>query len=93
MNISGPQSLLNFIGSDNIPSVSNLRSCILSVGNICSCQKQKKIQKSEECNNIYIQFVNSNCAGLLEYFKSKTSDDTIIFTHGSNHEIKRFKLH
>lgn len=92
MNISSPQALLGLIGNDNIQSLSDLRSCILSVNKICSCQKQRKSQKAEECNNIYIQFINSNAYSLLEYFKTKTSDDVIIFTHGSNHEIKRFKL-
>lgn len=92
MNVNGPQSLLNLIGNDNIQSVSNLRTCILSVSKICSCQKQRKSQKSEECNNIYIQFVNSHASSLIEYFKTKTTDDVIVFSHGSNHIISTIRL-
>jgi hypothetical protein len=92
MNVNGPQALLNLIGGDNIPSVANVRSCIQSLNKICSCQKQRKSQKAEECTNTYITFINSQSNGLTEYFKTKTNDEFIIFTHGSNHEIKRIKL-
>lgn len=92
MNISGPQALLSVIGNDNIPAADTIRICIKGLSKICSCQKQRKAQKAEECNNTYISFVNSQASNLVEYFKSKTGDDVIIFTHGSNHEIKRIKL-
>lgn len=92
MNINGAQALLNLIGSDNVPSVENVRNCIQSLNKICSCQRQRKSQKSEECNNTYISFANSQAPSLVEYFKTKTRDDVIIFTYGSNHEIKRIKL-
>lgn len=92
MNVGSAQALLNMIGSDNVPSVANVRNCIQSLNKICSCQRQRKAQKSEECNGVYVNFVNSQAPGLLEYFKTKTKDDTIVFTYGSNHEIKRFKL-
>lgn len=92
MNINGPQALLNLIGSDNVPSAINVRNCIQGLNKICSCQKQRKSQKAEECNNTFISFVNSQAPNLLEYFKTKTKDDSIVFTYGSNHEIKRIKL-
>lgn len=92
MNVNGPQALLNLVGGDNVPSVANIRNCIQSLNKICSCQKQRKSQKAEECNNTYINFVNSQASGLIEYFKTKTKDDVMIFTYGSNHEIKRIKL-
>jgi len=92
MNVGSAQALLKIIGNDNIPSIGNLKNCIQSLSKICSCQKSRKSQKSEECNNIYINFVNTQTQNLVEYFKTKTNDDVIIFTHGSNHEIRRLKL-
>lgn len=92
MNIGSHQSLLNLIGSDNVPGIDRLKDCISTLGKICNCQKQRKNQKQEECNVLYINFVTANTNNLVEYFKSKTQDNEIIFSYGSNHIIKTLKL-
>ena len=92
MNIGSYQACLNFIGSDQIPAVNNLRDCVTQLSKICGCQKQRKSQKSEECNVLYINFASTVAPNMVEYFKTKTGDDTIIFTHGSNHIISTIRL-
>jgi len=92
MNIGGYQDFLNKFGKDNIPTVEPLKVCYDSVQKICNCQKQRKINKSEECNNIYINIINFTISNMVEYLKTKTTDSEIIFYHNGSHEIKRIKL-
>lgn len=92
MNIGSHQALINLIGSDNIVSIDRLKDCLHGLSKICSCQKQRKSQKQEECNTLYINFVSSHASDLVNYFKTKTTDDEIIFSYGSNHVIKTIKL-
>lgn len=92
MNIGSYQALINLTGTDNIVSIDRLKDCLNGLGKICSCQKQRKNQKQEECNTMYINFVISHASDLVNYFKSKTTDDEITFSYGSNHIIKTVKL-
>ena len=92
MNIGSHQALVNLIGSEHIVSMDRLKDCIQQVNKICSCQKQRKNQKHEECNVLYINFVISHASDLIDHFRTKTTDDEIIFSHGSNHVIKTIKL-
>ena len=92
MNIGSHQALVNLIGSEHIVSMDRLKDCLQQVNKICSCQKQRKNQKHEECNVLYINFVISHASDLIDYFRTKTTDNEIIFSHGSNHIIKTIKL-
>lgn len=92
MNIGSYQACLNFIGSDQIPALNNLRDCVAQLSKICNCQKARKTQKSEECNVLYINFASRLAPTLIDYFKTKTTDSTITFTHGSNHVISTITL-
>jgi len=92
MNINGCLDLINKFGNDNVPVFSQLKNCISVVNKICSCQRQRKAIKSEECNNLYINIINSSANNLIEYFKTKTTDPEIIFYHNGSHEIKRIRL-
>ena len=92
MNIGSYQACLNFFGSDQTPALNNLRDCVTQLGKLCNCQKAKKVHKSEECNVLYINFAARVAPTLVEYFKTKTNDSTIVFTHGSNHVISTITL-
>ncbi len=92
MNIGSHQALVNLLASEHIVSIDRLKDCLQQVSKICSCQKQRKNQKHEECNVLYINFVISHASDLIDYFKTKTTDNEIIFSHGSNHVIKTIKL-
>jgi len=92
MNIGSHQALVNLLASEHIVSMDRLKDCLQQVSKICSCQKQRKNQKHEECNVLYINFVISHASDLIDYFRTKTTDDEIIFSHGSNHVIKTIKL-
>jgi len=91
MIINGYQQFNNFIG-DEISFKSTLNDCITHVSKICGCQGKRKAAKSEECNQLYINFVKANAEGLKEYFKEKTKDDSIKFMHNSHHYITSVKL-
>lgn len=92
MIVGGYQDFINKFGNDNISSIDNLKNCLLILGKICNCQKQRKHLKSEECNKVYINLVNSTISNMIEYLRTKTTDDEIIFYHNGSHEIKRIKL-
>lgn len=92
MNIGSHQALVNLLSSEHIVSMDRLKDCLQQVNKICSCQKQRKNQKHEECNVLYINFVISHASDLIDYFRTKTTDNEIIFSHGSNHVIKTIKL-
>lgn len=92
MNIGSYQACLGFVGNDQLPELSNLRNCVAQLSKICSCQKSRKSQKSEECNVLYINFASKSAPNMVEYFKTKTNDSTITFTYGSNHVISTIKL-
>ena len=92
MNIGSYQACLNFFGSDQTPALNNLRDCVTQLGKLCNCQKARKTQKSEECNVLYINFASRTAPNMVEYLKTKTTDSTITFTHGSNHVIYTITL-
>jgi hypothetical protein len=92
MIIGSYQSLISFIGTDNIPAIGPLKNCVAQLNKICSCQKQRKGQKSEECNKLYIDIVNNTISSMIDYLKSKTTDSEIVFSHNSHHIIKKVTL-
>jgi len=92
MNVGGYQDFINKFGNDNISFFNPLKNCQSVLNKICNCQKQRKALKSEECNNLYINTINSSVSNLVEYFKTKTTDPEIVFYHNGSHEIKRIKL-
>ena len=55
-------------------------------------RKQRKAIKAEECNNLYINLINSAISNMADYLRTKTTDNEIIFYQVGNHEIKRIKL-
>lgn len=85
-------ALNNLVTKDNIPAFASLTNCIQSFDKICSCQKQRKTLKHDECNKIYINLVNSVVPSLLEYLRTKTADEEIIFYHNGHNLINKFKL-
>lgn len=92
MIVNGYQDFLSKFGGDNISAIDPLRNCQAVLQKICSCQKQRKSNKSEECNRIYINIVSSVIVNMSDYLKTKTTDQEIIFYHNGCHEIKRVKL-
>lgn len=92
MTIGGYQDFANRFGNDNISAFNDLKNCINVVGKICNCQKQRKANKSEECNKIYISLVHTVIVGMTDYLKTKTNDEEIIFLSNGPHEISRIKL-
>lgn len=92
MIVNGYQDFLNKFGNDNIPGITSLKNCQGVLQKICSCQKQRKAIKSEECNKIYINIVQSTIVHMSDHLMSKTNDQEIIFYNNGSHEIKRVKL-
>ncbi len=76
------------IVKDDLPIIARqLADCIDAVKRICACKKSQRQKKSNECNDIYINFIKNNGEGLKEYFATKTLDKTIIFNHSTHHTI------
>lgn len=92
MIIGDYQSFYNLVKNDNNPIAINLGECISSLGRICSCNKTRKVEKSQECNTIYVQFIKNNQNTLAEYMRTKTNDAEIVFNHNSHHNILKLKL-
>lgn len=92
MNIGSHQALIQLMQNDNITAIDRLKDCLHGLSKICSCQKDRKNKKQEECNTLYINFVSSHASNLVDYFRTKTTDNEITFTYGSNHVIKTIKL-
>ena len=69
-----------------------LKDCLHGLNRICSCQKQRKSQKQEECNVMYINFIAKRASDLTNYFRTKTTDDEITFSYGGSHVITTIKL-
>ena len=64
----------NFVSKDNIGAFAILTNCVQTFDKICSCQKQRKSIKHDECNKIYINLVSSVAPSLIDYFRTKTTD-------------------
>jgi hypothetical protein len=92
MTISSYQQFFNFIKGKNLPIEGQLSNCITLLNNICSCKKQQKANKSEECNVLYITFIKTQSDAYINLFRTMTTDEYIVFNHNSHHEIKRIKL-
>ena len=71
MNIGSHQALVNLLASEHIVSMDRLKDCLQQVSKICSCQKQRKNQKQDECNTLYINFVTLHASDLINYFRNK----------------------
>jgi hypothetical protein len=92
MVITSGQSLINLVDKDNLSHFVSLKDCLIQANKICGCQKQRKINKAQECDKIYVNIVNNVLPTLLDYLRTKTIDNDIIFYHHGHHEIKRIKL-
>lgn len=92
MIISNYQQFYNLIKSDSLPIKTPLEGCITSVNKICSCRKQAKARKSEECNNLYVEYIKNYSEANVELWRSKTNDNEIVFNHNSHYLIKKIKL-
>lgn len=81
------------IVKDDLSAISKpLSDCINAVNNICACKKQAKQDKSNSCNELYVNFIKNNGEGLKEYFATKTSDKEVVFNHSTHHPIMRLTL-
>lgn len=92
MIIGNYLAFYNLVVNDRVNEFNQLTICVQALDKICSCQKQRKSNKANDCNNAYINLVNTVIPNMVEYFKTKTNDSEIIFYHNSHHEIKRLKL-
>lgn len=92
MTVGSYQAFYNMVKDDQPAIGKPLGDCLRSLSGICACRKQQKTQKSNECNQLYINFVKTNGEALKEYFATKTTDAEILFSHDSHHEILRLKL-
>ena len=92
MIISTYQQFYKLIKDDILPVTSQLGECIDTVGKICNCKKQQKIKKSEECNNIYINFIKQHGENFKDVWRGKTTDPDITFNHNTHHTITVIKL-
>jgi len=92
MIIGGHQAFMNFVGPDSIPGIERLRDCVAQMNKICKCQKHKRGVKNEQCNSFYINLVKTVMPNMIDYLKTKTSDNSIIFYHNGVHEILNVKL-
>lgn len=92
MIIGSYLAFYNLVVNDKIEKFNRFTVCVQSLDKICSCQKQRKSNKANECNETYIDLVKSIGEDMIEYFKNKTNDSELIFYHNSHHEIKRLKL-
>lgn len=92
MIIGGYQAFVNLVGNDSYPGIEKLNSCIAMLRKICKCQKHKRVMKSEECENIYVDIVKTTANQSIDYFKTKTSDEHITFNYGGIRKILTLKL-
>ena len=92
MTIHTYQSFFNLIKNDSLPVKDSLADCLVAVSRICACKKPLKMKKSEQCNNIYINFIKNEAHNYISLWKTKTSDDVIIFYHNTHHLIKEITL-
>ena len=92
MTIISYQQFFNSIKGKNLPIEGQLSNCITLLNNICSCKKQQKANKSEECNVLYITFIKTQSDAYINLFRTMTTDEYIVFNHNAHHEIKRIKL-
>jgi hypothetical protein len=92
MVISSYQQFYELIKSDALPIVAPLVDCIKSANAICVCKKRQKQNRSNECNQMYIDFINSFGVANIELWKTKTTDDSITFSHNSHHVINVVNL-
>ena len=61
--------------------------CVSQYAYLCTCKKNAKIQKAEECNNLYITTVTSLDPALLF---EKIPDNIIEFYHHDNFLITTY---
>jgi hypothetical protein len=92
MNIGTYQQFYTLI-KDDLPAIAlPLGDCISATDRICSCKKEAKQNKSNSCNQIYIDFIKNCGEGLKEYFATKTADNEVVFNHSTHHPILRLTL-
>lgn len=92
MTIGDYQSFYNLIKDDNNQIAISLGECVSGLSRICSCNKSRKVAKSQECNTLYVEFVRNNQNTLADYMRTKTNDAEIVFNHNSHHLILKLKL-
>ena len=78
MTISSYQQFFNSIKGKNLPIEGQLSNCITLLNNICSCKKQQKANKSEECNVLYITFIKTQSDAYINLFRTMTTDEYIV---------------
>lgn len=86
------QTFYNIVNKDMAAAVAPLGDCIQSLSKICPCKKDRKQKKIDECNELYVNIITSNGESLKEYFKTKTSDNEVIFNQKTHYTILRLSL-
>lgn len=92
MIIPNFQEFYNLFKDTPVPVVVELGGCINILNKICGCRKSQKQSKNEECNNLYINYVQNNKDSLIEYLKLKTNDNEVIFKHNTHYDILSLKI-
>lgn len=87
MIIKNYQQFYNLIKNDSLPIKQQLSDCIMSVIKTCACKKSLKQQRSNNCNEIYANWIKNNASKYIEYWKHKTTDSSISFFHSQTYEI------
>lgn len=67
--------------------IADFMGCVSLYGKICSCKKNLKLNRHEECNRIYINIVSNISNELKNIFLSLSLDSSIEFYYNTNFPI------
>ena len=89
MRINSLNELYNYIKSKE-PLITNgslmqLCACVDQYKNICNCKQKEKGQKLFQCNNQYVNTINSLDQIIIDLLLSTTDNQTIEFYDNHNH--------
>jgi hypothetical protein len=67
--------------------IADFIGCVNSFSLICSCKKNMKSKKLEECNNKYVDIINNLSNEVKVDFFKTTTDNAIEFLYNHNFKI------
>jgi hypothetical protein len=80
--------LTNYNIQEYTPAIANFSACVDQYNIYCSCKKNLKTQKYEECNSEYISLIQNNIESVKDVLFSKITDATIDFYYKNDFFIK-----
>lgn len=87
MIIKNYQQFYDFIKDENLPIKTELLNCITSVIKTCNCKKELRRKRSEQCNELYVNWIKNNASNYKAYWKQKTNSGYIRFFQNETFEI------